>query len=234
MRHKHKRTVTPAYLAAALRNLARSPMYRKVDSVKRYRSVKESHLLRSLVWQDFVSGRLMSVRKLAKILGCENPYIVYLRREFRANPARQLRREETFGPATLEQLNAERAKRENDWENYRRPRIKRPAMRPDPVREERERQLREFMRKPRMKKFAQLSQDYGHEISFDPDFYAEYWHTHERPRSRSQRGMKRTRINPRTGLPYKHRLNSSSNGKSHNAVENPHTEAERPAKHERR
>jgi hypothetical protein len=137
---------------------------------RRWRSVKESQIVRSLVFQWFKSrsgaseGRRIypkcpryrfhkfkkgrcacgfdrnlavdengclfgrnrqSARKLAQRLGVSHTWVNRLARQFRSDPERQERREQTFGPSTLEQLRAEQAARQGD-ERYRPRRFKRP------------------------------------------------------------------------------------------------------------
>lgn len=91
-----------------------------------FRSVTEGRLLRSLVWQNPEMG----LRALARRLGCDRSWICQLRRQFRANPERQRKREELHGPASWGEFDAERAKRLNDERRfalYRQPRIRRKA-----------------------------------------------------------------------------------------------------------
>jgi transcriptional regulator with XRE-family HTH domain len=95
-----------------------------------FRSVRESRLLRSLVWQWFCSESQSrcSMRKLARRLGCDKSWIIQLRRKFRANPEQQRKREELHGPATWAEFDEERNKRLSDLRRfmlYRQPRIRR-------------------------------------------------------------------------------------------------------------
>lgn len=75
-----------------------------------FRSVRESRLLRSLVWQH----PEMPARTLARRLGCNSSWIHQLRRQFKANPERQRRREELHGSATWDEFDEERNRRRND------------------------------------------------------------------------------------------------------------------------
>jgi hypothetical protein len=88
------------------------------------------------------------MRGLAQKLGISHKWIYVLRREFEVNPERQIRLEQTFGPATLAELRAEREKRRLDFVRYRQPRIKR-SIQASPERDRLERQLKAVLRKQR-------------------------------------------------------------------------------------
>lgn len=113
-----------------------------------FRSVHESRLLRSLVWQN----QAMPNRALARRLGCDHSWVIQLKRQFRANPERQRKGEELHGSATWAEFDEERNKRLNDLRRflfYRQPRIRRKAPPKSPEQLEVEKQIRALLRSQR-------------------------------------------------------------------------------------
>jgi hypothetical protein len=143
---KRKKPRTPAERLASSRNWRQAAAQGKWHQ-RGFRSLCEGRLLRSLVWQHPEMG----MRALARRLGCDRSWIVQLRRSFKANPERQRKREELFGPATFVEFDEERAKRLNDLRRfalYRQPRIRRKP-KSDPERIATEKQVRAFLRSQR-------------------------------------------------------------------------------------
>lgn len=145
---KRRSPNTPAERLASSRN------WRKARAAGRwhqrgFRSVRESRLLRSLVFQhpDWPN------RKLARRLGCDHSWVIRLKRRFRANPELQRRREQVHGPASWAEFDDERNKRLSDphrFALYRQPRIRRkaPPKGADPLATER--RVKTLLRSQRM------------------------------------------------------------------------------------
>lgn len=144
---KRKKPKTAAERMASSRNWRAAQASGKWRQ-RGFRSVTEGRLLRSLVWQN----PKMGLRALARRLGCDRSWICQLRRQFRANPERQRKREELHGSATWAEFDEERNKRLNDLRRflfYRQPRIKRKRPPKSPEQLEVEKQIRALLRSQR-------------------------------------------------------------------------------------
>ena len=148
---RFKRHRSPQGAAASRRALGKYLCQMSaIAKQRRWRTPRESLIIRSLIWawcQQLPEERC-SARKLAKQLGCDHMWVLRLKWQFgtSAGAARQERAERTWGPCTLEQLREEQAKRKDDHGvRYRVPRIKRPTIRPNPMRDELERRVKDFL-----------------------------------------------------------------------------------------
>jgi hypothetical protein len=108
-------------------------------------------------------GNRQSARKLAQKLGVSHTWVNRLIRRFQSDPGRQ-ERARTWGRASMEQLREERAKRQGDYLRYRVRRIQRPGQRPDPMREEPERWLKQLLRWQR-----NFEKNYGYSPEWLPE-----------------------------------------------------------------
>jgi hypothetical protein len=118
---------------------------------RRFRSLQESRIIRSLVWHwtKEPPGERCSLRAMARKLGCHRRWLQFLKREFAtaAGIERQLRAESTWGAGTWTDLRIERDKRRDDHGfRYRIPRIKRVPPPMSPMKMQLERELRAYLK----------------------------------------------------------------------------------------
>jgi hypothetical protein len=131
---RQRKPTSPARREASSRAWRSARAQGRWHEPRRWRSVRESEIVRSLLWKAVQSGDRRGSRKLAAHLGVSHTWVLMLRRQFCAHPERQAERqaryEDMWGPATLEQLREEQAKRQGDFVRYRPRRIKRPKPTP--------------------------------------------------------------------------------------------------------
>jgi hypothetical protein len=85
---------------------------------RRWRSERESRVIRRRAWNWFTSdrGATCSARKLARLLGVSHTWIQKLVSEFETDPSKILREVRIYGPATLDDLRRAQAETEKDRE----------------------------------------------------------------------------------------------------------------------